>query len=226
MFLTSLYRSPSFNHASPKFRDFLLNFKNLFSKIKAENPFAMFFAGDFNRKSHIWWPDGDETTVGRELEDMLTSLGLSQVISDQTNFDPGKNPSCIDLIVTDQPNIILDSGTRASLDPFCHHQIIYCKVNIRIPSPSPFERKIWLFNRANTIKRSMTSFPWIQYLSLNTDPNWQVKIFTDILFNIMSNFVPNKTKRFVPRDPRWINKPLKSPQISLHAYFCCFRVRS
>ena len=29
-FLTVLYRSPSFNHASSEFRDFLLNLKNLF----------------------------------------------------------------------------------------------------------------------------------------------------------------------------------------------------
>ena len=29
IFLTVLYRSPSFNHASPEFRDFLFNFKNL-----------------------------------------------------------------------------------------------------------------------------------------------------------------------------------------------------
>ena len=50
----------------------------------------MFFAGDFNGKSHLWWPDGDETPEGRELEDMFTSLGLSQVISEPTNFDPGK----------------------------------------------------------------------------------------------------------------------------------------
>ena len=26
----------------------------------------------------------------------------------------------------------------------------------------------------------------------------------------MSNFVPNETKRFVPRDPPWITKPLKN----------------
>ena len=26
----------------------------------------------------------------------------------------------------------------------------------------------------------------------------------------MSNFIPNETKRFVPRDPPWITKPLKS----------------
>ena len=153
---TVLYRSPSSNHASPEFQAFLLNFKNLYSKIKTENPFAMFFVGDFNGKSHLWWSDGDETLEGNEIEAMLTTLGLSQVISEPTNFEPGKKPSCIDLIVTDQPNIILDSGTRASLDPYCHHQITYCKVDFRIPPP-PFERKIWHFNRANTaaIKKNM-----------------------------------------------------------------------
>ena len=149
---------------------------------------------------------------GKEIDDLLTSLGLSQVISEPTNFEPNKKPSCIDLIITDQPNIILNSGTRASLDPYCHHQIIYCKVNFRIPPPPPFERKIWHFNKAHSeaIKRSMVSFPWLQHLNLNTDPNWQVKTSTDIFLNIMTNFIPNETKRFVPRDPPWINKPLKT----------------
>ena len=56
----------------------------------------------------------------------------------------------------------------------------------------------------------MTNFPWRQHLNLNTDPNWQVKTFTDTLLNIMSNFIPNETKRFIPRNPPWINKPLKT----------------
>ena len=45
---------------------------------------------------------------------------------------------------------------------------------------------------------------------LNTNPNWQVKAFTDTFLNIMSNFIPNDTKKFVPRNPPWITKPLKS----------------
>ena len=65
IFLTVLYRSPSFDHASPEFRN-------------------------FNGKSHLWWPDGDETPEGRKLENMFTSLSLSQVISEPTNFDSGK----------------------------------------------------------------------------------------------------------------------------------------
>ena len=56
----------------------------------------------------------------------------------------------------------------------------------------------------------MSNFPWLQHLNLNTDINWQVKTFTDIFLNIMTNFIPNESKRFVPRDPPWITKPLKT----------------
>ena len=136
------------------------------------------------------------TPEGTEIEHLLSSLGLSQVICEPTNFEPNKQPSCIDLVITDQPNLVLDSGTRASLDPYCHHQIIYCKVNLRIPPSPPLDGKIWHFNRANSaaIKSSMPNFPCLQHLNLNTDPNWQVKIYTDIILNIMSNFITNGIK--------------------------------
>ena len=154
----------------------------------------------------------ETTPEGTEIEHLLSSLGLSQVICEPTNFESNKKPSCIDLVITDQPNLVLHSGTRASLDPYCHHQIIYCKVNFRIPPSPPVDRKIWHFNRANlaAIKSSMTNFPWLQHLNLNTDTNWQVKTFTEIFLNIMSNFIPNEIKRFVPRDPPWITKPIKT----------------
>ena len=143
IFFTVLYRSPASNYNSPEFMDFLSNFSNLYTKINNENPYASFFTGDFNGHSQFWWPDGDTTAEGREIENLISSLGLSQLISEPTNFDPNKNPSCIDLVVTDQPNLVLDSGTRASLDSFCHHQITYCRVNVNIPPPTPFERKMW-----------------------------------------------------------------------------------
>ena len=56
----------------------------------------------------------------------------------------------------------------------------------------------------------MSNFPWLQHLNLNNDINWQVNTFTDIFLNIMTNFIPNESKRFVPRDPPWITKPLKT----------------
>jgi len=126
IFFTVLYRSPFFKHASPEFLNFLVNFENLYSNIKKENPLAMFFTGDFNAHSQLWWPGGDTTREGTDIENLFTKLGLFQVISEPTNFEPNSNSSYIDLVVTDQPNIILKTGTRASLDSNCHHEIIHC----------------------------------------------------------------------------------------------------
>ena len=138
----------------------------------------MFFAGDFKGKSQLWLPYGEETPEGREIENMLIYLGLSQVTSEHTNFEPGKKTSCIDIIVTDQPNIVLYSETRASLDPFCHHQIIYCKANLTIPPPLPFKRKSWHFNRANTAgsKRSIRQKPRCTKAPQDKAPRGKIKI--------------------------------------------------
>ena len=97
------------------------------------------------------------------------------------------------------------------MDSYWHYQIVHCIVNCRIPPPLPFERNSWHLNRANSaaIKRSITSFTWRQHLNIDTNPNRQVKTFTDTFLNIMPNFIQNESK-FVPRDPPWITKPLKT----------------
>ena len=211
IFFTVLYRSPSIKSNSPEFENFLRNFKTLNDKIQAEKPYASFYTGDFNGHSKMWWSDGDTTPEGEKIDELLTELNLSQVIDEPTNFTPGKNPSCIDLLITDQPNLILNSGTRSSLDPKCHHQIIHGKINFKIPPPPPMERKMWHYNKANTdaIQKSMTNFPWARHLRINTDINWQVKQFHQIFLNIMSNFIPSDIKKINPRDSPWINKSLK-----------------
>ena len=43
--------------------------------------------------------------------------------------------SCTDLIFTDQPNLIVDSGVHPSLHSNCHHKIAYCKLNLNIEYP-------------------------------------------------------------------------------------------
>ena len=69
----------------------------------------------------------------------------------------------------------------------------------------------------------MTSFPWRQHLNINTDPNWQVKTFTDIFLYIMSNFIPNETIKFVPRDPPWITKPIKTLRNRKNRFFKSYK---
>ena len=111
-----------------------------------------------NGHSQLWWNDGDTNAERKEIEQLTSQMNQ---LLEPTNFEPNKNPSCIDLIFTDQPNCVIESGTCPSLDNYCHHQITYCRMNFQIPLTPSYERKIWHFGRANIplIRRSITNFP-------------------------------------------------------------------
>ena len=213
IFFTVIYRNPENKAHSPEFDYFLENFTNLFHKIKNENPYAMFFTGDFNGHSQAWYPDGDSNPEGLLIDDIFTELNLTQLISEPTHFfrDDCK-PSCIDLIITDQPNIVLNSGVRPSIDPTVKHQIIFCKINFKIPPLPKFHRKIWHFNRARTdlIMRAIALYPWEVKLGRHSNPTHQVNMLNECVLNIMSNFVPNELKTISPREPEWLNRNVKN----------------
>ena len=84
---------------------------------------------------------------------------------------------------------------------------------------------MWHYGRANScaIKRSMINFPWVEHLSINPDPNWQVKTFQETFLNIMSNFIPNEVKKCIPRDPPWIDKSLKTLLKKKNRLFCNYK---
>ena len=112
------YRSPS--QSSTEFDEFLCNFDQLLNHIKQFRPSFTIILGNFNARSKSWWP-----------EESLTMMhGLQQLISD---------PSCIDLIFTNQSNLAVNSGAHPSLHVKCHHQIIHCKFNLMIVYPPPYQ---------------------------------------------------------------------------------------
>ena len=121
-------------------------------------------------------------------------------------------PSCIDLIVTDQPNIVLDSGGHPSLYQTVKHQILFCKIHFKIPPMPKYTRQIWHFNRAkeDLIVRAISTFPWETNLRRYHDPNQQVNILNQTILNIMSNFIPNEVKTFCSREPEWLNSDIKN----------------
>ena len=213
IFFTVVYRNPAFKANSPEFTAFLNNFKNLYGKIKAENPYACFFTGDFNGHSQMWYPDGDTNAEGTLLDDLFNSLSLKQLISEPAThyFRDDCRPSCIDLILTDQPNLIIESGVRSFLDPTVKHQIIFCKFNFKIPPLPNYCRRIWHFNRARVdlISQAVEQVDWEHELHRFANPTDQVSFFNDTVLNILTNFVPNETKTFRPRDPPWFNDSIR-----------------
>ena len=81
------------------------------------------------------------TQEGLKIENVLSQFSLSQVINKLTYISQNFN-SCIDLLFTNQQNLITDSGIYPSLHSNCHHQIIYGKFNLKIFYPPRYERHI------------------------------------------------------------------------------------
>ena len=204
------YRSPSMKANTPEFGTFLADFGNLCSNISKNKLYAYFFAGDCNAHSLNWWPNGDANAEGFALDNLLSTLDLSQLICEPTNFEDNKSPSCIDLIISDQPNVVMESGVRPSPDNFCKHQMTFCNLNIHIPPPPLYSRRIWHYNRINNdaMTRAVTDFPWINHLS-NLDPSHQVEFFNNTILNIASNFIPNNYVKIQPKDPPWVTNNLR-----------------
>ena len=160
----------------------------------------------------MWWVGDNDDAQGDLLNDIITSENFVQLVNEPTHI-MGSNLSCIDLVLTDQPNLINECSVLPSLHTRCHHQVNHVELNLSNPPPPSYSRRIWHYQRANEdmIKRSITSFNWERELTaLSDSPNEQVKFFTKTLMNIFSNFIPNECKTIKPRDPPWFTKNIKS----------------
>ena len=118
------------------------NFDLMLSRLSAEEPYAIIIIGDFNCRSPQWWKGDNENDEGKQFEPPTSDLGLHQLMSAPTHMI-GESTSCIDLILTDQPNLFIDTGIHPSLHEQCHQQIIHSKLIVNKHAPPPYIRKLW-----------------------------------------------------------------------------------
>ena len=138
--LACLYRSSS--QSSDEFDTFLIKFEDMIELIFDFDPNIVLILGDFNAKLSSWKIDDNDTLEGISINDITSSYGLTQIISDPTHILPNSS-SCIDLIFCNQTNMITNYGVLPSLHTNCHHQIIFANLNFNISIPPPYERHIW-----------------------------------------------------------------------------------
>ena len=157
------------------------------------------------------WYHNDITAFEGCKTDIATSqFGLSQIIKEPRHI-LSNSPSCIDLLFTSQPNLVMCSGVHPSLHPNCHHQIIFAKFNLTILYPHAYKRLVWRYQQANTdlIKRATELLVMEKSLS-NLDVNKQVSVFNETIMNIFENFIPHETITCNDKDPPWMNKQIKT----------------
>ena len=113
----SLYHPP--NQSQDDFESFANNFELNIDAVTANNPFLTVVLGDFNIKTNFWFK-GDKTSYEGSKIDAITSQFGSQLINEPTHL-VADSSSCIHLIFTSQPNLVMGSKVHSLLYLNCHH---------------------------------------------------------------------------------------------------------
>ena len=173
-FFVAVYRSPSQNAES--FYSLLEKLERIIQNLKDKRPHCIILTGDFNCRSDGWWvEDEDEvTTEVTKLSELCDSYWLNQLIKEPT-YILGNSFSCIDLIITDQPNLFVDSCVHSPLYAESHQQMVF------VPRPPPYKWTVWEYDKANVdvINHNLSSMNWSEMFD-GLDINQAVDLFATL----------------------------------------------
>ena len=105
----------------------------------------------------------------------------------------------------------MDPDIYLSLNENYHLLIIYSKFDNKVLIVPLNEKTIWHYKNANTdlMKKVIDNFDF-KKASEGFESNRKINILSGTVFNIMNNFIPNKTILIDDRDSPWISKKIKT----------------
>ena len=163
--------------------------EKLLSDINKCKPSLSVITGDFNARSSYWWCKDINTTEGSKLFSLTSSNGFSQLINEPTHIQANSS-FCIDLILTDQPNLPMNFVVHSSLHPNCYHHVVHSRFNLNIYYPPPYQRLIWGYKKVDSTK--VLYMVNLQRLFDKKDLNVQIIALNETILNVFRNYLPNK----------------------------------
>ena len=201
-FLPCLYRSPSQNRE--QFQSFCDSLNILMDNIISLNPAISIIAWDFSGNWLNRYFDTSGNT-GKELDIITSTAGYTRIIDKLTHFTK-HSFFCIELIFISNPSTIVDSGIEKSHCNSCHQDIIYQKINFRVPFTPPNFRTIWDCKNTyvGSFQLAIKNFICQYEFESKTD-NEKVQVLNEVLMHILGNFVPHKSWKFNYKKLPWRN---------------------
>ncbi|KAK3105198.1 hypothetical protein FSP39_019583 [Pinctada imbricata] len=146
-----------------------------------------------------------------EIKKISDAFTLFQLISEPTHYTESSS-SLIDLILTNNPNLISVSGVS---DPFLPNEIRYhCPIFAFLSIPktkkSSFSRKIWVFNNTNfeQYRNKLSSIDWTPIL-LEENIDKSAEKITNCILQTATETIPNKYITVRKNDLPWINNSIR-----------------
>ena len=112
-YTSNVYRYP--NQDNIEFENFMSDFDEFLSKTTSPNSLFTIVLGDFNATSSSWQKEDKSTIESTDLEGLTSLHNFHQLRSEPTHIISNSS-SCIDLIFTNQPNLVVNCGTHSTLN--------------------------------------------------------------------------------------------------------------
>ena len=191
--------------------------------------------GDFNCRNSNWYLEDPVTPQGNRVEDLTSFYGLNQLIKTPTHLLQN-SATCIDLVFTNQPHLVMESGVHSSLSSTRQHEIVFAKLNLKVEYSPPYELVFWDYSRAEkvSVNRAINAIDW-EELFANKPVESQMSGLNNLLLNIYSNYIPNKTVLCDDKDPPWMTNGIRAViemknnayeeyirSGMMHNYYVCF----
>ena len=187
---------------------FLENFQNVLNLMFVNSPDSLFILGDFNDRCFSWEDNHNASDLGLKFRDQIENNILFQIIRDPTYITENYT-SLLDLIITDSPGYVLDSGVGNPIgDP--HHCYVFCKLCITYCKDVKYHRGIWLYNNANIddLNNALSLCPW-DVLDIFDDIEDMADYFTSLFLETCKQFITFKDIIIRPQDKPWMTQVIR-----------------
>ena len=164
------------------------------------------FMGDFNLKDISWLnvmaPGNNQDDYNHKFIECIRNSFLFQHIIENTRQRGDDSPSCLDLLFTNEENMIKNIDYLAPLGK-SDHSIIKFEIPCKVEKPVPKIKVVYEQGDYAGLKQALDKVDWKQELGKHSgDVNKQWEFF--------KNKFATEEKRFVPRKKVFINGTLNS----------------
>ena len=109
-----------------------------------------------------------------------------------------------------QKSVISNHGVDVLIFDKCHHNIIYGKINIRVPLPPTYVREVWDYKKANieNTKKAISKFDGNKAFE-NLSVEEKVELLNKTLLNIFREYISNEEIKCDYQQPPWMTDNIK-----------------
>ena len=201
------YRPPG---QTAEIRDaFIESLTNSISIAIESNPHILILTGDFNDRCVEWDSTHSDSELGMSLFNLVTQFNLFQLINEPTRTNE-YSTSLLDLLITDSPGLVLDSGVLAPVSN-SDHSVIFCCFSLSYHKDRAFKRGVWNFNKADFtgLNATLSSAPWDTAFDVFDSIDDVVSYWSDLFLTTAKEYIPFKEVIIRPKDKPWITTEIK-----------------